>query len=81
MATVSYIEKARQRRLNALASLGTADRSHHRSRFTSIFDNAFDANDGETPLIARNNVVAFRSTRHALVAANDNDTAAESAAA
>lgn len=71
MATVTLLEKARQRRLNALASLGSAERSRDRHSFISIFDNAFDDRDEDTMLIAKNNVIAFRSTRKDLVAAND----------
>jgi hypothetical protein len=81
MATVTLLEKARQRRLNALATLGTHSTSRYDRPITSIFDYAFDGEAEAAPLVARNNVIAFRSTRTALVAANDNGTAQESAAA
>jgi hypothetical protein len=81
MATVTLLAKARQRRLNALASLGSNPTSRYHSSMSSIFDTAFDADDEARPLVAPNNVIAFRSTRTADTAANDNVAASESAAA
>lgn len=73
MATITLLEKARQRRLNALGSLATTNRSRYNDSIVSIFDNAFDETATETRLSARNNVVAFRSTRTHFAAANETD--------
>jgi hypothetical protein len=71
MATITLLAKARQRRLNAIASLGTRSHSRYEDNIVSIFDYAFDDRAEETKLVAKDNVVAFRSTRTHLVAAND----------
>jgi len=71
MATISLLEKARQRRLNALATLGSAKRSRYESNLVSIFDTAFDESGEEPMLVARNNVIAFRSSRPHVAAANE----------
>jgi len=60
MATITLLEKARQRRLNALAARGMQPAQRHEDNVVSIFDFAFD----EAPARAaggRSNVIAFRS--------------------
>ena len=65
MGTVTYLEKARQGRRNALASLGTHKKQT--DNVVSIFDYAFEAAAEREPVPA-SNVIAFRSTRRALPA-------------
>ena len=65
MGTVTYLEKARQGRRNALASLGTP--KQHTDNVVSIFDSAFDEPVEATAPVA-SNVIAFRSARRALPA-------------
>lgn len=80
MATISLLEKARQRRLNALASLGTVKTSRYESNIGSIFDTAFDEHGEEAKLVAKNNVIAFRSSRTHVATANDIESPARIAA-
>ena len=71
MATVTLLEKARQRRLNALANLGAHRTSRYDGNMVSIFEYAFDERADDIRLAAKNNVVAFRTTRKTHDAAND----------
>ena len=66
MATAVYPEKARQRRLNALAAVkehkaGAADIAD--GYVTSIFDFAFDERQ-RAHHTSRSNTISFRSRRH-----------------
>jgi|GEM_PF-2643348 len=71
MATVHLLEKARQRRVNALASLGSGKASRDDDRIVSIFDGAFDA-PAELPVpMARANVIAFHSARTPRIAVGE----------
>lgn len=54
--TTTLLEKARQGRRDALASLSSGVRARYEDRSHSIFDDAFDGS-------ARANIVAFRSSR------------------
>jgi len=60
MGTVTYLEKARQGRRNALASLGSHKK--HTDNVVSIFDYAFEEPVEAAPSPATN-VIAFRSRR------------------
>jgi hypothetical protein len=62
MATVTMLDKARQGRRSALASLTTRDQRNHHD-VVSIFDFAFDEAPASTPAQGTN-VIAFRSARH-----------------
>jgi len=61
MAIVTMLDKARQGRRNALASLATREQRNH--NVGSIFDFAFDEAPASTP-VHGTNVIAFRSARH-----------------
>lgn len=65
MATMTLLEKARQRRLDALTSLGAEKNSGKGDGFGSLFDNVFDNTTLRAP---RNNVIAFRSARKEIAA-------------
>lgn len=71
MATIHLLEKARQRRLIALASLGSGKASRDHDRIVSIFDGVFDVPAELSGPMARNNVIAFRTARAHLVAGTE----------
>ena len=74
MATITLLETARQRRLNALASLGTPRQDRYDDNIVSIFDFAFDEPAEASKPIAASNVVAFRPVRPHIVAATETAT-------
>ncbi|GGD37454.1 hypothetical protein [Sinisalibacter lacisalsi] len=64
MATITLLEKARQGRRNAIASLAT--RQQRNDTMTSIFDFVFDEAPAQPTGPAQgSNVIAFRSARRA----------------
>lgn len=65
MATMTLLEKARQRRLDALTSLGAEKNSRKDDGFGSLFDNVFD---DRSIRASRTNVIAFRSARKEMAA-------------
>lgn len=71
MATTTLLAKARQRRMDALASLTSGKSSRDDDRHISIFDGVFASPDELHVAMTRNNVIAFRSGRARLVAALD----------
>jgi len=75
MTTVTLLERARQGRRNAIASLAT--REHRTNNVVSIFDYAFEEAPARTPATG-SNVIAFRSARAAapLAIAQDRSLAA-----